>query len=53
MGEGRGDNNLVSRVFSLAWGRSFPAPPPSKGKDPGNEVGVIVGCSVLSNPKGY
>jgi len=30
-------NNLVPRVFSLAWGLGG-APPPSQGKDPGNEV---------------
>jgi len=29
-------DNLVRRVFSLAWGRG--APPPSQGKVPGNEV---------------
>ena len=28
--------NLVSRDFSLAWGRG--AQPQSQGKDPGNEV---------------
>ena len=29
--------NLVSRTFTLA--RGLPAPPPSQGKGPGNEVG--------------
>ena len=37
-------NNLVPRVFSLAWG------PPSQGKDPGNEV-ASVKCSFTANEK--